>query len=396
MASTVLINNSTTLFKTRDDIISKISSSQVFNQSLLEDIRCWAPCTFGRVISQYKKGIHGLLFVIQNAENIQHLYFDQGHSADTLITTLEMNTDVESLRTNLTRVFRKRNDAELEIRSKWAHRLAGCNNARPDLVPAYEEWIRLYKLGVSAERIKDMFNCDASYVVEILKFNNVFFQNRDRVKLQTKQVISDAWANFSESKLNQIKQTRAVALSKRSPEERSKSRKRAMKIFKANNGITEDIINVSQHDETFQKQQKFRYYDFVLPSGRTIKIQGYEKFFLAEFLRLGGDELKVNTRVSFRYKWNDMSRLYYADFKIGNLVIEIKSAYTLNRQIEKNWAIMHHMLENKIPFCFMCYDQKGICIGVISSLEELSHFVTRTTSSAAIIQSLTNLERTIS
>lgn len=92
----------------------------------------------------------------------------------------------------------------------------------------------------------------------------------------------------------------------------------------------------SQNKEIYKKQQismkKFK--EYVLPSGKIIKIKGYEPQFLDHIFTnnlLTENEIQYEA-LSIDYAFNNRTRKYYPDFFIPkyNLVVEIKSSYVLN------------------------------------------------------------------
>lgn len=94
-----------------------------------------------------------------------------------------------------------------------------------------------------------------------------------------------------------------------------------------------------QNQQFFDKQAKYRKYEYKLPSGKIIYKQGYEPYFL-DFV-FNNNYLKENEIIyqpkSIRYK-NKKGTIsyYYPDFQIPkyNLIVEVKSSYTFS--LDKN------------------------------------------------------------
>lgn len=82
--------------------------------------------------------------------------------------------------------------------------------------------------------------------------------------------------------------------------------------------------------------------EYVLPSGKTIKVMGYENHFLDYALRtkkLSEESFQFDQKLHISYKDKSGNyRKYFPDFYMPaiNLIIEIKSNYTLNKQKELN------------------------------------------------------------
>lgn len=98
--------------------------------------------------------------------------------------------------------------------------------------------------------------------------------------------------------------------------------------------------------EIYNKQQRrgYTYKDYTLPSGKVIRIQGYEWIYLDEYFSEGGleEDLVYDNKLKpeIWYSFEGKNKRYYCDFyiKSKNLVIEVKSDYTLDKEIEKNKA----------------------------------------------------------
>lgn len=125
-----------------------------------------------------------------------------------------------------------------------------------------------------------------------------------------------------------------------------------------------------QSDESFEKNLKSRvkFKKIKLPSGNTIKVQGYEKFgidFLLEKYKendiiFGVKEINKEIGI-IRYKYKSKISKYYADFyiKSENKIYEVKSIWTYKSNIEKNILKKRACEEIGIKFEFLIFDHKG-------------------------------------
>lgn len=78
---------------------------------------------------------------------------------------------------------------------------------------------------------------------------------------------------------------------------------------------------------------------FVLPSGKEIKVQGYEDKALPILLKTYTEQEILEQRPpKIKYVENGVNRVFYPDFfiKKDNLIVEIKSRFTYNRWLSKN------------------------------------------------------------
>lgn len=107
-------------------------------------------------------------------------------------------------------------------------------------------------------------------------------------------------------------------------------------------GVTHFMQN-SNFYESFSRRSKYLFKDFIFPSGRTVRVQGYESEIIQELLDTGYCEEDIKTGIDcpeIWYNFNGKRRRYYPDIFIPkeNLVIEVKSDYTFVNQYECNIA----------------------------------------------------------
>lgn len=123
-----------------------------------------------------------------------------------------------------------------------------------------------------------------------------------------------------------------------------------------------------QNAEIFEKAQKTARSrkKFTFPSGREVFVQGYEPFALRDLIEEGVNEddiIVCKDIPKVLYFYEDKKRRYYTDIyiKSKDLMIEIKSTYTLEMEIDKNIAKFQAAakLHN---FELWVYSDKGIII----------------------------------
>lgn len=99
-----------------------------------------------------------------------------------------------------------------------------------------------------------------------------------------------------------------------------------------------------QNSQIFTKQQTsaYRYKDYTLPSGKVIKLQGYEPQALDQLLKIYNEQDIITDAnlmpTIFYYSEDTHQHRYYPDIYIpkDNLIIEVKSVYTLGADLDKN------------------------------------------------------------
>jgi hypothetical protein len=121
---------------------------------------------------------------------------------------------------------------------------------------------------------------------------------------------------------------------------------------------------VSKVDSINSKQQAggYSYYDFEFPSGKVVRVQGYEPKVLAKLVvDYSEDDIIVGVQNIideigfFHYEYENETHRYYPDIyiKSENRIIEVKSTYTFNKEKEKNLLKRESVLNKNINFNFI-------------------------------------------
>ena len=126
-----------------------------------------------------------------------------------------------------------------------------------------------------------------------------------------------------------------------------------------------DTKHPMQNPIIAEKITGYNWYDYILPSGKQINIQGYEPIALDMLLKEYDEEdilYKKSDMPEIWYQWEDKTRhRYYPDFYIpkNNLVIEIKSDYTYKANIEINLLKEEAAVNNGYDYKFIIFNKKG-------------------------------------
>jgi hypothetical protein len=121
---------------------------------------------------------------------------------------------------------------------------------------------------------------------------------------------------------------------------------------------------VSKVDSINAKQQSggYSYYDFEFPSGKVVRVQGYEPKVLAKLVVdysendiIVGVQNIIDEIGFFHYEYENETHRYYPDIyiKSQNRVVEVKSTYTFNKEKEKNLLKRESVLNKNINFNFI-------------------------------------------
>lgn len=126
------------------------------------------------------------------------------------------------------------------------------------------------------------------------------------------------------------------------------------------------IDNISQIPTAQLKKEKSQYThkDYMLPSGKIIRYQGYEDRFLDKFLKFNiEDNLEFDQKPNILYKLNindTVKKTYFPDiFLKNNTIVEIKSDYTFYDDFEKNISKGLTTYNEGYIFVFYILNQKN-------------------------------------
>lgn len=124
------------------------------------------------------------------------------------------------------------------------------------------------------------------------------------------------------------------------------------------------MTSIMQSDEWNDKVEKNskRFKDYILPSGKIVRIQGYEGLALDKLLK-DFDETDLliqrkeieNEIGKIIYKYNDIEHQYIPDIYIKSLhkIIEVKSSWTYKSQLELNKLKEQSCIDAGLNFEFM-------------------------------------------
>lgn len=130
-----------------------------------------------------------------------------------------------------------------------------------------------------------------------------------------------------------------------------------------------------QCEQTFENNLRSRtnFKSYTLPSGKIIKLQGYENYGI-EFLLKKYEESDILSSVSeinkeigiINYLYLDSLRKYYPDFFIKSVkkIYEVKSIWTYKSNIEKNKLKKEACESMGIRFEFLIFDYRGNLINI--------------------------------
>lgn len=106
-----------------------------------------------------------------------------------------------------------------------------------------------------------------------------------------------------------------------------------------------------------------KYYDYIMPSGKTYRIQGYEKYAVDNLLeRKEENDIILDSRKPIiEYEYNGCIKIYKPDILLNdeNKIIEVKSKFTYDIERERNEAKAKGAIDSGYLFEFWIIDRKG-------------------------------------
>lgn len=136
--------------------------------------------------------------------------------------------------------------------------------------------------------------------------------------------------------------------------------------IKETNLIKYGVEYNSQNSNIHDKQHKIKFKNYILPSGKEVKIQGYENRFLDEYFNSGGLEsnILIKTKdindylgIIWYQGFDDKKHRYYPDCYLinENKIVEVKSNWTYLRDKDENELKKQTCLDKGLNFEFRIY-----------------------------------------
>lgn len=125
--------------------------------------------------------------------------------------------------------------------------------------------------------------------------------------------------------------------------------------------------DIMHNPEIFEKVVKnsFKRKEFTMPSGAIVTYQGYEDVALRELLQTLQESDIINDvkkMPKFMYEFEGKEHRYYPDIYIPSQkrIIEVKSEYTYNKQLEQNQSKKQQVEQDGYQFEFWICDKKTV------------------------------------
>jgi hypothetical protein len=196
------------------------------------------------------------------------------------------------------------------------------------------------------------------------KWGSPYIMGSEHFKEKTKEKIEREWGGSHPTKHKSVQdKIKKTTLEKYGYDCILKDREKMKKGMLEKYGEDHNMKILSIHEKTMKSMK--RYYSYILPSGKIIKLQGYEKFGV-EYLLNFFDESDIETdqkeinKILGQIKYG-MDKKYYPDIYVKsiNKIFEIKSSYIYNLNLEKNLAKKEACERKGIEFEFLIFDNLG-------------------------------------
>lgn len=99
-------------------------------------------------------------------------------------------------------------------------------------------------------------------------------------------------------------------------------------------------VMLDRYGDDYSKTRR-KYKKFVLPSGKEVSIQGYENIVITELLKtLSEEDIGIHAVPKIFYEYEGNNKFHLPDIYLPktNMLIEVKSPYTLNIKFDQNIA----------------------------------------------------------
>ena len=193
-------------------------------------------------------------------------------------------------------------------------------------------------------------------------------QNED-IQQKTKNTNLERYGTEHPSQNNDIKQKTKDVFMKKYGVTCSLQNEEVKRKTKVNNIKKYGCEHPMQNSEIADKSAKnaYKLKDYVLPSGKIIKVQGYENFGLDELLKIENidetDIITTRSKVPIIWYEDDVGKLhrYYVDIYIPsqNRCIEIKSTWTFEKKKDLIFLKQKATIEKGYVYEIWIYNGKG-------------------------------------
>jgi hypothetical protein len=194
------------------------------------------------------------------------------------------------------------------------------------------------------------------------KYNGHPMYNEE-IKNKVKEIFNEKYNGhpmYNDEVKNKVKET-CKSIYNGHPMNNDEVKNKLMEFFNKKYGC-----HPSQTPEVMEKIVKTSksYKKFTMPSGAIRNIQGYEPFALNILLKEYNEEQIKSERKDMpiiKYTFNDISKRYFPDIYIPdkNLIIEVKSQYIYNKQLELNKVKEKFTKDAGYDYEVWIFDRKG-------------------------------------
>lgn len=195
------------------------------------------------------------------------------------------------------------------------------------------------------------------------KYNSDYHLSTSNYRNRLKKILMYKYGVDNISKLDIIKEKKKVKSLNKTPREKKLIREKYRNTILERYGV-EHLSQDSDFLENVLKKS-FSHKSYRLPSGKVISLQGYEPNIMDYLLKYYEEDDILYTNKSIEGKigkifYKNKNRLsrYFPDLYIisENKIIEVKSTFTYNLDIDKNNLKKEECLNRGIMFDFMIYD----------------------------------------
>jgi hypothetical protein len=220
----------------------------------------------------------------------------------------------------------------------------------------YTNYIKFHSYTIVTNKLTEDYYCPICSVVKIkrtkfIRHGNENYVNHEKAALTNIKKYGVPWTQQNKEIRKKSAETNLIRYGNESPNGNDEVKKRRKESCLNNLGVE----NCMQSSIVMKKQQV---------SARTIKnfknltYQGtYELDFLINFF----DKFIIENAKSVKYSYDGKTKVYHPDFYLPkyNLIVEIKSDYIYNREVDVNLAKQEACLNQGYNFIFIINKNYG-------------------------------------
>lgn len=186
------------------------------------------------------------------------------------------------------------------------------------------------------------------------------------IETKSKETCLKKYGIEKPQKLKELKDKSTMTCNKlyvvNSPQQNKEIRQKSIDTCLEKYGVENSSQDIAIYDKTMRRL--YRTKDYTFPSGKLVRVQGYEPFaidYLLQFYNESAINIETFIKPRITYLIELKKHYYFPDIYIpkDNLIVEVKSIYTYNKNKPKNMLKRQACIDSGYKFRFMIFDKNG-------------------------------------